>query len=62
MAPWPEWQFEYVGTRFLGKLLGLWTALWVSLARRLFWLLTKIARIVFHVSPSRKTNPRSSSG
>ncbi len=41
MPPWPEWQFEYMGSRFLGKLLGLWSSLWVSLVRKLFRLLTK---------------------
>jgi hypothetical protein len=41
MPPWPEWQFEYVGSRFLGKLLGLWSGLWVSLIRKLFRLVTR---------------------
>jgi hypothetical protein len=50
MPPWPEWQFEYMGSRFLGRLLGLWSRLWVSLVRKLFQLLTKTAR-----------NPRDSS-
>jgi hypothetical protein len=50
MPPWPEWQFEYMGSRFLGRLLGLWSKLWVSLVRKLFQLLTKTAR-----------NPRDSS-
>jgi len=36
MPPWPEWQFEYIGTRFLGKLLGLWSAFWVNLLKKLF--------------------------
>lgn len=27
MPPWPEWQFEYIGSRFLGRLLGLWSSL-----------------------------------
>jgi hypothetical protein len=62
MAPWPEWQFEYVGTRFLGKLLGQWTTLWVSLIRRLFRLLLKAAKMISHGSRSLKANPRSSSG
>ena len=44
MPPWPEWQFEYMGSRFLGRLLGLWSSLWVSLVRKLFQLLTKKAR------------------
>jgi hypothetical protein len=44
MPPWPEWQFEYMGSRFLGRLLGLWSSLWVSLVRKLFRLLTKAAR------------------
>lgn len=44
MPPWPEWQFEYMGSRFLGRLLGLWSSLWVSLVRKLFQLLTKTAR------------------
>ncbi len=44
MPPWPEWQFEYMGSRFLGKLLGLWSSLWVSLVRKLFRLLTKAVR------------------
>jgi len=44
MPPWPEWQFEYMGSRFLGRLLGLWSRLWVSLVRTLFQLLTKTAR------------------
>jgi hypothetical protein len=41
MAPWPEWQLEYVGSRFLGRLLGLWSNLWISLVKKLFRLLTK---------------------
>src|SRR6266446_8584322 len=44
MPPWPEWQFEYMGSRFLGRLLGFWSSLWVSLVRKLFRLLTKTAR------------------
>ena len=44
MPPWPEWQFEYMGSRFLGRLLGLWSTLWVSIVRMLFRLLTKTAR------------------
>jgi hypothetical protein len=44
MPPWPEWQFEYMGSRFLGRLLGLWSSLWVSLVTKLFQLLTKTAR------------------
>ena len=41
MPPWPEWQFEYIGSRFLGKLLGMWTGLWVSFVRKLFRLFTR---------------------
>jgi len=41
MPPWPEWQFEYMGSRFLGKLLGLWSSLWVSLVRKLVQFLTR---------------------
>jgi len=44
MPPWPEWQFEYMGSRFLGRLLGLWSSLWVFLLRKLFQLLTKTFR------------------
>jgi hypothetical protein len=44
MPPWPEWQFEYMGSRFLGRLLGFWSSLWVFLVRKLFRLLTKTAR------------------
>ena len=36
MPPWPEWQVEYIGTRFLGKLLGLWSVFWISILRKLF--------------------------
>ena len=36
MPPWPEWQVEYVGSSFLGKLLGLWCGFWISLPKRLF--------------------------
>ena len=36
MPPWPEWQVEYVGSSFLGKLLGLWSAFWISLVKTLF--------------------------
>ena len=36
MPPWPEWQIEYIGTRFLGKLLGLWSAFLISLCKALF--------------------------
>jgi hypothetical protein len=46
MAPWPEWQFEYVGTRFLGKLLGWWTTLWAGLIRQVFRLLSKAAGVL----------------
>ena len=35
MPPWPEWQIEYIGTRFLGKLLGLWSVFLISLCKRL---------------------------
>ena len=38
MPPWPEWQFEYVGSRFLGRLLGLWSSFCVSVIWRLFRL------------------------
>jgi hypothetical protein len=38
MPPWPEWQFEYVGSRFLGRLLGMWSSFCVSATRRLFRL------------------------
>ena len=44
MPPWPDWQFEYMGSRFLGRLLGLWSSLWVSVVRKLFQLLTKASR------------------
>jgi hypothetical protein len=44
MPPWPEWQFEYMGSRFLGRLLGFWSSLWVSLVKKLFRLLTTTAR------------------
>ena len=44
MPPWPECQFEYMGSRFLGSLLGFWSSLSVSLVRKLFRLLTKTAR------------------
>ena len=44
MPPWPEWQFEYMGSQFLGRLLGFWSSLWVSLVRKLFRSLTKTAR------------------
>jgi hypothetical protein len=36
MPPWPEWQVEYVGSSFLGKLLGIWLGFWISLLKRLF--------------------------
>ena len=36
MPPWPEWQVEYVGSSFLGKLLGFWLGFWISLPKRLF--------------------------
>jgi ABC-type lipoprotein release transport system permease subunit len=36
MPPWPEWQVEYVGSSFLGRLLGLWFAFWIRLIKRLF--------------------------
>ena len=36
MPPWPEWQVEYVGSSFLGKLLGLWSASWVRLLTAVF--------------------------
>ena len=44
MPPWPEWQFEYIGSRFLGRLLGLWSSLCVSLVRKLFRLVKGIPR------------------
>src|SRR5437868_1436896 len=44
MPPWPQRQFEYIGSRFLGRLLGLWSSMWVSLVRKLFQLLTKASR------------------
>ena len=44
MPPWPDWRFEYMGSRFLGSLLGLWSTLWVSVVRKLFQLLTKASR------------------
>ena len=39
MPPWPEWQLEYIGTRYLGKLLALWTAFWIMLFRKIFRLI-----------------------
>lgn len=44
MPPWPEWQFEYVGSRFLGRLLGLWSSFCVSVIRRLFRLTLAMVR------------------
>jgi hypothetical protein len=44
MPPWPEWQFEYVGSRFLGRLLGLWSSFCVSVIRRLFRLILAMVR------------------
>ena len=44
MPPWPEWQFEYMGSRFLGKLLGFWSGLWVSLLKKLIQFLGKTVR------------------
>jgi hypothetical protein len=44
MPPWPEWQFEYVGSRFLGRLLGLGSSLCVSLIRKLFGLTLAIIK------------------
>jgi len=44
MPPWPDWQFEYMGSRFLGRVLSLWSSLWVSVVRKLFQLLTKTSR------------------
>src|SRR2546428_14148845 len=45
MPPWPEWQFEYIGTRFLGKLLGLWSAFWVNLLKKLFRSVRKAVKL-----------------
>ena len=43
MPPWPEWQVEYIGASFLGKLLGLWSVFLISLFRKLFcWLGTAV--------------------
>ena len=39
MPPWPEWQLEYIGTRYLGKLLALWTAFWILVFRKIFRLI-----------------------
>lgn len=39
MPPWPEWQVEYVGSSFLGKLLGLWCGFWITLPKRLLRIL-----------------------
>ena len=39
MPPWPEWQVEYVGSSFLGRLLGLWCGFWITLPKRLFHIL-----------------------
>jgi len=44
MPPWPEWQFEYVGSRFLGRLLGLWSRFCVSAIRGLFRLTLGMVR------------------
>ena len=55
MPPWPEWQFEYMGSRFLGRLLGLWSSLWIFLVRKLFQLLTRTAESRRHPS-SRNHN------
>src|ERR1035437_837028 len=44
MPPWPEWQFEYVWSRFLGRLLGLWSSFCVSAIRRLFRLTLAMVR------------------
>jgi|SRR5579863_3342847 len=39
MPPWPEWQLEYIGTRYLGKLLAFWTAFWITVFRKIFRLI-----------------------
>ena len=44
MPRWQEWRFEYIGSRFLGRLLGLWWYLWALLVLRLFRVLAKAAR------------------
>jgi hypothetical protein len=44
MPPWPEWQFEYVGSRFLARLLGLWSSFCVSAIRGLFRLTRGMVR------------------
>lgn len=36
MPPWPEWQLQYIGTRYLGKLLALWTTFWITVFKKLF--------------------------
>ncbi len=43
MPPWPEWQAEYIGAIFLGKLLGLWFAFLISIVKKVFfWLGTAV--------------------
>jgi hypothetical protein len=44
MPPWPEWQLEYIGTRYLGKLLALWTAFWITIFRKIFRLIFNARR------------------
>ena len=46
MRPWPDWQFEYVGWRFLGRLLGLWSSFCMSLFRNIFRLVIGIKMAV----------------
>jgi hypothetical protein len=50
MPPWPEWQIEYVGSSFLGKLLGLWCGFWISVLKRLFFILEHLLRIRTHTT------------
>jgi len=53
MPPWQEWQIEYVGSSFLGKLLGLWCGFWISLLKRLFFIFG---------TPTENSNPDSRAG
>ena len=41
MPAWPELQVEYIGSSFLGKLLGLWCGFWISLLKKLFFIFGK---------------------
>lgn len=65
MPPWQEWQLQYIGTRFLGRLLAQWTVFWIRPFKKLFELISSgdgksngCTRLAARRSPAQETPQR----